>query len=123
MKIPQLADSERKKLARFLGMTLLSTALSVAMSILATFIVGTVTVKKARLKQTLLELFPDYGWEFTGTHQTLRKVAFTIYYQPGFTSAHPDAEDRLREALVQNSPGLAKMKLELVFLPVEYFSA
>jgi len=123
MKICKICKPENKKLRQILGLTVLCTAVSVTLSLVVTALVSSLIIKKAKLKQTLQELFPEYDWEFTGTYQSLNRVIFTIYFQPGFVEDYPDAETRLREALLQRSPGLANLKMELVFRHREEFNA
>ncbi|MDP2402061.1 MAG: hypothetical protein Q8M66_08785, partial [Actinomycetota bacterium] len=89
-----------KKLAPAAGLAILCTAVSVTVSLVVTALVCAHIVKAARLKESLIKLFPDYDWEFTGIYQSLNRVCFTVYYQEGFLGNHPDAEERLREALL-----------------------
>lgn len=123
MNCCKIQNIDRKKLWQMLGLTALCTFVSVTLSIIVTMIVNSFIVKKANLKQTLQELFPEYDWEFTGIYQSMRRVVFTIYFQPGFVEDYPDAEARLRDALIQRSPGLADMRMEIVFRHREEFNA
>ncbi|MDZ4181834.1 MAG: hypothetical protein U1B83_03070, partial [Candidatus Cloacimonadaceae bacterium] len=80
-----------KKLAPAAGLAILCTAVSVTVSLVVTALVCAHIVKAARLKESLIKLFPDYDWEFTGIYQSLNRVCFTVYYQEGFLGNHPDA--------------------------------
>lgn len=121
MKCCKVPDVDRKKVLQVLGLTALCTVVSVFLSIVATIISKAMMIKRVHLKQTLQELFPEYDWEFTGTYQSLKKVVFTIYFQPGFVEDYPDAEAKLREALLEKCPALRKVNMELVFRHREDF--
>ena len=100
---------------------LLYALLSATLSLIATFsalIISLVlALKKARLKESLYELFPDYNWEHIGTYVTLKGITLKIYFDPGFFDSFPECASMLREKLIENSPSLENTSLEIDFLP------
>lgn len=118
----QMTDTERrKKIAKFIGWTLLSTAVSVFFSLVATYALSLRASKKVNLKERPRELFPGYDWEFTGTFTHLKQIRYTIYCPAGFMLEYPNAESLLRTSLLEHYPDLAKLKVEVSFLPLSEF--
>lgn len=79
------------------------------------------TANRAHLKDTLRKLFPAYDWEFTGRYVRLNRIIYRIYCTEGFNLEYPNAEEILRAELLAGTPRLAKLKLEIEFLPIAEF--
>lgn len=111
-----------KNIGKMILLFLSSTAVSLVFSLAATVIANSIIAKKGKLKETLQTLFPEFSWEHTGTHISLKKIVFTIYHADGFFDLYPNAETGLRNTLEVNSPGLKKTNLVLQFKPLSEYA-
>jgi hypothetical protein len=115
--MPDTNEKPKSKFSKILVHILISVLMSVIATLIANIIVLVFAARKARLKETLQRLFPDFNWDCTNTIVFFGTVRFEICYDDGFPIAHPEAEGLLREALLENAPELGKVKLDLVWKP------
>lgn len=111
----------KRSLPKTILVTLALTVVSVFLSLIATGMVSYSIARKGKLKACLKTLFPQHEWEFTGIYTHFKHICFTVFYPDGFDPISTDAEAKTREMLLQNSPGLAKLRFKVAFLPMSDF--
>lgn len=121
MKAPCTESKPCCQKGKAIVLIVLLTIFSVFISLLITGLCTMRLARKAHLKDVLRKLFPGYDWEFTGQYVHLNHLKFRIYCPEGFNLEYPNAEEILRAELLAGTPQLAKLKLEIEFLPIAEF--